>query len=163
MDLRVKMTARELFLFSVYHFYRSIPGIVSISCTFMALGTMAVIWSSQPALMRGVMALIFILVVAGQPFALYRKAVRQTADPQRSKEIHFKMDYNGIRVQQGKEKGALKWRQIVKVGRVSDIYILYLNKDQAYLIPGRVLDGSKKTQFLNLISQYVPAERRRRI
>lgn len=163
MDLRVKMTAREIFLFSVYHFYRSIPGCVSIACTIMALGAMGVIWYSQPAFMRGVMVVVFILVVFGQPFALHRKAVRQAAHPQLSREIHFKMDYNGIRVQQGKDKGSLRWKQILKVGKVSDIYILYLNKDQAYLIPERVLDGGKKEQFLELVRQYVPAEKRRRI
>ena len=161
MDLKVKMTAREIFLFSVNHFYRSLPGLISVGCTIMALGAVGVTWPAQPAVMRGVLALAFLLVLGSQPLILYRKAVRQASDPQLSREIHFKLDYNGIRVQQGKEKAVIYWKQIVKVGKVSDIYILYLTKDRAYLIPDRVLSGGRKEQFLDLVRQYVSAEKRR--
>ena len=40
---------------------------------------------------------------------------------------------------------------------------MYLTKDRAYLFPERVLDGSKKEQFLNVIREYVPAEKRKGI
>ena len=45
----------------------------------------------------------------------------------------------------------IRWKQIIKVGKGSDIYVLYLTKDRAYLFPQRVLEGGKKEQFLNLL------------
>lgn len=163
MDLRIKVTAREIFLFSLHHYYHSTPGFISIGCTILALGAVAVTWPAQPGYMKGVLALAVILVAATQPFVLYRKAGREALDPQRSKETHFKIDYNGLRAQQGKDKAMIHWNQIIKVGRVSDIYVLYLTKDRAYLFPERALADGKKEQFLKLLREYVPAEKRRGI
>ena len=107
--------------------------------------------------------LAVVLIACTQPFVLYRKAGREALDPQRSKETHFKIDYNGLRVHQGRDKAVIRWKQIIKVGKVSDIYVLYLTKDRAYLFPQRVLEGGKKEQFLNLLREYVPAELRKGI
>lgn len=163
MDLRIKVTAREIFLFSLHHYYHSTAGAISIGCSVLALGAVAATWSAQPGYMKGILALAVVLIAATQPFVLYRKAGKETLDPQRSRETHFKIDYNGLRVHQGKDKAVIRWNQIVKVGKISDIYILYLTKDRAYLFPERVLDGGKKEQFLNVIREYVPAEKRKGI
>lgn len=163
MDLRVKVTAREIFLFSLHHYYHSTPGFISIGCTVLALGAVAAAWNIQPGYMKATLALAVVLIAATQPFILYRKAGREALDPKRSKETHFKIDYNGLRVHQGKDKAVIRWNQIIKAGKVSDIYVLYLTKDRAYLFPERVLLGGKKEQFLNLLREYIPAEKRRGI
>ena len=163
MELRVKNTAREIFLFSMSHFYRSVPGIINVVCMIMALGLSAAVWGSQTGPMRVMLGAALAAALAVQPFVLYRKAAREAADPNRSREIHFKIDYNGLKVSQGKEKASIRWNQVLKVGKVSDIYIIYLTKNRAYLIPGRVLTGEKKEMFLGLIRQYVSTEKRRGI
>ena len=163
MDLRVKVTSRETFLFSLHHYYHSVPGFISIGCTILALGAVVATWPAQPGFMKAILALAVVLSACTQPFVLYRKAGREALDPQRSKETHFKIDYNGLRVHQGRDKAVIRWKQIIKVGKVSDIYVLYLTKDRAYLFPQRVLEGGKKEQFLNLLREYVPAELRKGI
>ena len=163
MDLRVKVTSREIFLFSLHHYYHSVPGFISIGCTILALGAVVATWPAQPGFMKAILALAVVLIACTQPFVLYRKAGREALDPQRSKETHFKIDYNGLRVHQGRDKAVIRCKQIIKVGKVSDIYVLYLTKDRAYLFPQRVLEGGKKEQFLNLLREYVPAELRKGI
>lgn len=163
MDLRIKVTAREIFLFSLHHYYHSTPGFISIGCTILALGAVAATWPAQPGYMKAALILAAFLIAATQPFVLYRKAGREALDPQRSRETHFKIDYNGLRIHQGKDKAVIRWNQIVKVGKISDIYILYLSKDRAYLFPERALAGGRKEQFLNLLREYLPAEKRKGI
>lgn len=94
--------------------------------------------------MKAILALAVVLIACTQPFVLYRKAGREALDPQRSKETHFKIDYNGLRVHQGRDKAVIRWKQIIKVGKVSDIYVLYLTKDRAYLVSAAGAGRRKK-------------------
>lgn len=163
MELRVKLTAKEMFLFTITHFYKSLTGILSVITTAMVVGIVAVSWSSQSGAFRAVLLAGVAFIVCLQPFMLYAKSARQARDPQLGKEIFYKMDYNGVKVQQGREKANIGWRQITKVGKIPGIYVLYLSKATAYLIPERTLSGGKKGQFLKLLDQYVDREKRKDI
>lgn len=163
MDLRVKLTAREIFVFSIYHFYKSMAGVISILCAAMVLGVVVVSWSSQTGILRLVLFLSAVVVVVCQPIMLYRKAVNQVRNNETGKEIIYKMDYNGLKVQQGREKAVIYWNQIIKVRRLPGIYVMYLNRSRAYLFPERVLDNGKKEQFMKVLAQYVPEEKRKGI
>lgn len=56
MDLRVKVTSREIFLFSLHHYYHSVPGFISIGCTILALGAVVATWPAQPGFMKAILA-----------------------------------------------------------------------------------------------------------
>lgn len=163
MDLRVKLTAKEIFIFSIYHFYRSMAGAISVICAAMVLGVVIVSWSSQTGILRLVLFLSAVVVVVCQPFMLYRKAVKQAQSNETGKEIIYKMDYNGLKVQQGREKAVVYWNQIIKVRRLPGMYVMYLNRSRAYLFPERVLMNGKKEQFMKVLAQYVPADKRKGI
>ncbi|MEG1575639.1 MAG: YcxB family protein [Clostridium sp.] len=163
MELRVKLMPKDIFMFSMYHFYQTIPGIISVACTILVLGVVAASWSAQPGVFRAIMLIGVVFVMVSQPFLIYQKAVRQTKDPQAGKEIYYKLDYNGIRVQQGKEKGTVSWSQVVKVRKIPGTFVVYLNRSRAYLFPYWALTGDKKTQFTSAINQYVSKEKRRGI
>lgn len=163
MDLRIKLTPKDIFLFSMSHFYKTIAGGISVACTLMVLGVVAVTWTSQTGIYKGLLVVGIIFVAVCQPITLYRKAVKQARDPQAGKEISYKMDYNGVHVQQGREKANINWNQILRVGRVPGITVFYLNRSRAYLFPDWVLAGDKKAEFLKLLNQYVPKEKRKGI
>lgn len=163
MDLRVKLKAKDIFIFSIFHFYKSVMGAVSVICTLLVLGVVAASWPMQTGIFRVILLLGAVVVAACQPFMIYQKAGRQVRDPQLGKEIQYKMDYNGVRVRQGKEKAVIGWNQIARVGRMPGLYVLYLNKSRAYLLPDRALVSGKKEQLLKLLNQYVPIEKRKGI
>lgn len=163
MDVRVKLKAGDIFRFSMYHFYRTITGIVSVFCTITVLGVVAASWSSQPGPFRVVLLVGIVFVAGCQPFVLYRKAVKQTKDPVLSKEISFKFDYSGFKAQQGKDKAVIRWTQIQKVRRIPGMYILYLEKARAYLVPDWALADGKREKFLELVHAHVDANKRRGI
>lgn len=163
MELRIKLTAADIYKFSMYHFYRSAPGVISVFCTVMVFGVVAVSWNAQPPSWRIGLLAGAVIVAACQPLVLYRKAVRQTQNPLLSKEIFMKLDHNGIKAQQGKDKANLRWKQIIKAKKIPGMHVLYLDRSNAYLIPGWVLDGSKKEEFEDLIKKHVAAEKRKGI
>lgn len=163
MELRVKLTAKDIFLFSVFHFYKTVVGGISVACTLMVIGIVAITWPSQTGFNRVVLLVGILFVTVCQPLTLYRKAVKQSKDPQAGKEIAYRMDYNGVHVQQGKDKANINWNQIVKVGRIPGITVFYLNRSRAYLFPDWALAGEKKTQFVKLLDQYVSKEKRKGI
>lgn len=161
MELRIKLSAKDIFTFSIIHFYKTFTGFLSVITTAMVIGVVAMSWPEQSGAFRGILLLGVIVVICLQPFMLYVKSVRQTRDPQLGKELYYKLDYNGIRVQQGREKSNISWRQIAKVGRIPGIYVIYLNKSTAYLIPDWALSGGKKEQFLKILDQYIDREKRK--
>lgn len=163
MELRIKLTAKEIFIFSIIHFYKTMAGVFSVICAAMVLGVVVVSWSSQTGVLRLVLFLSGVVVVVCQPFMLYQKAVKQTQNTETGKEIFYKMDYNGVKVQQGKEKAVVYWNQILKIKKLPGIYVMYLNRSRAYLFPERSLVGGKKEQFLKVLIQHVPAEKRKGI
>ena len=118
MDLRVKVTSREIFLFSLHHYYHSVPGFISIGCTILALGAVVATWPAQPGYTKVILALAVVLVACIQPFDLFRKAGREALDPQRSKNTHCKIDYNGISDQQGRDKDLFRRKPILQMGKV---------------------------------------------
>lgn len=163
MDLHVKLTAKDIFCFSMYHFYRTVTGIISMFCTVAVLGVVAASWSSQPGPFRVILFAGAVLVACCQPFIIYRKAVKQASDPVLSKEIFYKFDYSGFKVQQGKDKAMIRWTQIQTAKRIPGMYVLYLEKARAYLVPDWALTGDKKDRLLELIRAHVDERKRRGI
>lgn len=163
MDVRVKLTVKDIFSFSIYHFYKSTMGVISIFCTLAVILVTVAYWSLQSGLFQVILLTGVILVAGSQPFILYRKAVRQTKDPALSREILLKFDYSGFKAQQGKDKAAIRWSQLLKVKRIPGMYVLYLEKGRAYLLPDWALSGDKKRLLLELIRAHVNEKKRKGI
>ena len=159
MDLRVKVGAREIFLFSLHQFYRTMPGFFSIGCTLIAYGALFAVWGSLDTVMGIALFLAIAASMFSQVIMMRRRAEKQASDPNMSQETYFKFDYNGFKVTRGKEKAQIPWKQIIKVGKIKDIYVLYLTQNRAYLIPGEYLKNGREQKFLRLLKEYMPAER----
>lgn len=159
MELRIKLTEQELYSFMKRGFYRGAGGIVSFVCVMFLLVIVALSWTSQTPAGRIVLLIGVVLVMMMQPFMLRRKAAAQLRDPEQSKEIAMRVDYNGIRAQQGSTKANIGWRQVEKVTRIGEMYVITLHSGRSYLIPDRVLTGTKKEQFAKILKTYVPSEK----
>ena len=120
-------------------------------------------WPAQPGFMKAILALAVVLIACTQPFVLYRKAGREALDPQRSKETHFKIDYNGLRVHQGRDKAVIRWKQIIKSGKGVGHLCAVSDERQGLPVSAAGAGRRKKEQFLNLLREYVPAELRKGI
>lgn len=160
MEIKVKLTTKEIFLFSIYHFYRSWAGIMSIGVLIAAVVVTGIRWEGLDESVKDTLPIVIMLAAVMQVFILYRKAAKQAENPQMGQEIQYKLDYTGVRAHQGKNSSIVSWDQIVRVKRVFDMYVLYLAGRQGFLIPDRVLLlGNKRDRFLSVIKRYVAADR----
>lgn len=159
MELRIKLTEQEIYTFLKHTFYRGARGAVSLLCVLLMILVVAVSWNRQPPAGRVILLAGVVLLILMQPFALRRRVAAQIKDPEQSKEIYLRIDYNGLKAQQGREKANIGWRQVEKVTRLSGIYVIGLRGGKSYLIPDRVLTGTKKAQFEKLLKTYVSAEK----
>lgn len=159
----MRVTTREIFLFSLKNFYKGAIGIISIGFLVLALFIIGINWNSFAPESRNTLILAVALGGTAQVFMIFKRSEKQAKSPANQRDIYMKLDSQGIRVQQGREKGEVSWDQIIKAERISDFYVLYLSKGQAYLVPGLCLVGNRKARFLDLLKQHLDADRRKKL
>jgi hypothetical protein len=98
-----------------------------------------------------------------QIFAIWKQAERTARDAKTGAEIVFHIGDEGIRARQANGKGEISWDKLVKVKKIAGIYVLYLSRDKAYLMPKRVFRGSEEQIFLSMLTRNLPQEKRRGI
>jgi len=163
MDLRVKIQPKEIFIYSMYNFWAGMRGIGSIILTVLVIIAAA---ASEERLGTQVTNLVILGVIAltgFQIFAIWKQAERTAGDAKTGAEIVFHIGDEGIRARQANGKGEISWDKLVKVKKIAGIYVLYLGRDKAYLMPKRVFRGSEEQIFLSMLTRNLPQEKRRGI
>ena len=143
MDLRVKIQPKEIFIYSMYNFWAGLRGIGCIILTVLVIIAAA---ASEERLGTQVTNLVILGVIAltgFQIFAIWKQAERTAGDAKTGAEIC--------------------WDKLVKVKKIAGIYVLYLGRDKAYLMPKRVFRGSEEQIFLSMLTRNLPQEKRRGI
>ena len=163
MDLRVKIQPKEIFIYSMYNFWAGMRGIGSIILTVLVIIAAA---ASEERLGTQVTNLVILGVIAltgFQIFAIWKQAEHTAGDAKKGAEIVFHIGDEGIRTRQANSKGEIIWDKLVKVKKIAGIYVLYLDRDKAYLMPKRVFRGSEEQIFLSMLTRNLPQEKRRGI
>ena len=155
MDLRVKIQPKEIFIYSMYNFWAGLRGIGCIILTVLVIIAAA---ASEERLGTQVTNLVILGV-----FAIWKQAERTAGDAKTGAEIVFHIGDEGIRARQANCKGEISWDKLVKVKKIVGIYVLYLGRDKAYLMPKRVFRGSEEQIFLSMLTRNLPQEKRRGI
>lgn len=163
MDLRVKIQPKEIFIYSMYNFWAGLRGIGCIILTVLVIIAAA---ASEERLGTQVTNLVILGVIAltgFQIFVIWKQAERTAGDAKTGAEIVFHIGDEGIRARQANCKGEISWDKLVKVKKIAGIYVLYLGRDKAYLMPKRVFRGSEEQIFLSMLTRNLPQEKRRGI
>ncbi|RHQ86083.1 YcxB family protein [Clostridium sp. AF22-10] len=153
MDLRVKIQPKEIFIYSMYNFWAGLRGIGCIILTVLVIIAAA---ASEERLGTQVTNLVILGVIAltgFQIFAIWKQAERTAGDAKTGAEIVFHIGDEGIRARQANGKGEISWDKLVKVKKIAGIYVLYLGRDKAYLMPKRVFRGSEEQIFLSSLQE----------
>lgn len=157
MILKIKLSAKDLFRFSMIHSYQGQTGIFTAFC--VVVGIMMIFRGiAQSSAYYGLMGvLIMVLFVLVTPLTLYMKAKKQAAtNPMYKTESVYDMQEDGIHVTIDDQNGLIPWDQIIKIRYNWGMYILYTGKQSAFIFPDEAL-GSKKDEIMNYIYQHIPA------
>ena len=143
MKIQVKMTARDIFDFSMYSAYSGFAGIF----TFVFL-----------ILQRVMLLGCIILFVFVQPIMIWMKAKAHAKTTGYSTPINLDVSDEQIGVEQAGVTGELKWDQIWKVVRIPNMYIIKVGPTNGYLVPFRSIEG-RKQEFVDFCKRNLPPKK----
>ncbi len=158
----VKLTAKELWKFSMYHTNSGVLGIFNGLFTLVALFALVMRWSAlQPShrLLLGICAMIF---TVWQPALLYFKARKQARTPVISSAMYLTFGEDGLRVEQNGQHVDFKWEQMGRMDKLPSLVILYMDRMHAYLLPMAAIGGQAE-EFFEMARHHLTDKQRRRI
>lgn len=160
--IEIKLTAKDLWKFSMYHSYQGLQGLFHVIFSAAAVLLLITTWSADSIPYRVLLIVCALMFTVWQPGILYLKAIRQAKTPMIKNTTTLSFDDEGILVSQAEERLVVLWENIEKVERKKDMMILYMDRVHAYLLPDSVM-GEKRAAIRGLIKEKLPPERRKRI
>lgn len=157
----LNLTAGDLWRFSMHHANSGFKGIFNLIFTVAAFFLLVVRWNTLVFSQRLLLVVCALLFSVWQPVLLYWKARRQAKLPAITQTIFLTLGQEEVTVEQGEQKLAFTWDKIVRLDRMKDMAVMYMDRVHAYLIPGRAL-GEDSEGFDQMVQKCLPAERYRR-
>lgn len=161
MKISINMTRKDLFVYSIYNSFSGMKGFFNIAWTLVWIAALAVSFNVpeyQPARRIGMLVCIMLFTVI-QPVMIWRRTGRSAKTKTFTQTIHLTLD-DKLLVQQAEASGELEWKQVRKVIRLKNMYVLDMGYGRAYLIPKRSIEG-REEEFLAVLCDKIPKNRRK--
>lgn len=162
MEFTVQLSAKELWMFSLYHANGGMLGIFNILFTAAALFLLVTKWSSVTTMYRILLIVCVLLFTVWQPLLLYNKARKQAKSPAVKNPMVLSFGEEGLWVSQNGQEAGFSWEQMGRMDKAWGLTVLYMDRVHAYLLPNRVL-GEQAEAFYDMARKHLPKGQRRRI
>ena len=97
-----------------------------------------------------------------QPFLLWTKAKKQAKRPAVKDPMRLVFDDEKLTVSQTDNQAEFTWEQMGLLDAKPSMYILYMDRVHAYLLPKTALTDQEEA-FRELVTAHLPKEKRRKI
>lgn len=155
---RVRMTANDLWRFSMYHANKGYLGVFNVLFTLAAL-FLLVFQSGQMLLPQRLLLVVCALMfTVWQPMLLLVKARKQAAGRGMKEPIDMFFGDEGIRAEQGGESVELAWDDVRRVKKIPGELIIYTDRIHAYLLPDAAVGGQRE-ELNKLLHEKLPKEK----
>ncbi len=155
-EFRVKLTAGDLWHFTMYHAYSGMTGVFCVIFTLVAVVLILTRWNVLETYQKGLLVICLLLFTIWQPGLLYYKACKQAKRPAIAAPMELTFSRSeGLRVRQNGQSARFAWDQIGRVDRHGSMLIIYLDRIHAYLLPKTVL-GEDEESFYGLLKDCLP-------
>ncbi len=160
MRFEVKLTAKELWQFSMYHANAGATGLFNLIFTAAALFLLVVRWGTLTAAYRLLLFGCVLIFTVLQPLLLYGKVRRQAKTPAMAEPMYLTFKEDGLKVEQHGQEAVFAWNQMGRMDKKPAMVVLYMDRVHAYLLPRKIL-GEQEEAFLEMVKTYLPKERRK--
>lgn len=161
-QFHIQVTAKDLWMFSMYHSNKGYLGVFNVLFTLASLYLLATRWGESGVFYRLLLLMCALMFTVWQPGLLFLKAMKQAGNDRLKEPMDMTFTKEGFTVVQGDQSMEVAWDQVTKVARIKGEYILYMSTVRAYLVPDQVL-GEKKEAFVGFLREVMPKERFKRI
>ena len=160
MRFEVRLTAKELWQFSMYHANAGAAGMFNLIFTAAALFLLVFRWGMLTAAYRLLMFGCVLIFTVLQPMLLYGKVRRQAKTPAIAEPMYLTFKEEGLLVEQSGQEALFTWEQMGRMDKKPTMIVLYMDRVHAYLLPKKVL-GERQEEFFEMVNAYLPRERRK--
>ena len=161
-DVTLRITAKDLWMFSMYHANAGFMGMFNLIFSLAALYLLIFRWSTTTVPYRCLLVVCALIFTVWQPFLLWNKARKQAKRPAVKNPMRLIFDDEKLTVSQEENSADFTWEQMGRLDAKSSMYILYMDRVHAYLIPKETL-GEQEETFRELVTAHLPKERRRKV
>jgi len=134
----MKLNAKDIWLFSMYHSNRGFLLIFNILFTVAMYYFMITTWNRIDIPRK---ILMFLIV---QPAMLYLKSQKQARTDAVRAGLSLSLDDEGIEVSSGDEKVDFKWESGFRSRILPGIIVIYVDAIRGYLLPDRYTKDNKE-------------------
>lgn len=141
-EFDIRLTAGELYAFSMHHAYSSISGIAGLILSFGSLIICAFNFRNFENTTIIALIVIGLLFTVVQPAMLYSKAkVQAKKNESISGSLHYKLSEDGIKISQGEQTAFVKWYEVRKRKMAKNAMYVYMSPVRAFIFPKRQCNG----------------------
>lgn len=135
-EFDIKPQAKDLYRFNMKKTYTGMHGWVSVILSVLAFVMAGVTIGQAEALYTVIYLFCGVMFLCYLPVALWRSANRIIKTNEiLSGTVHYELSEEGIRLTQGEESGDLKWNEVYKLVSDRKLVLIYVNRQNAYIIP----------------------------
>lgn len=139
----IKPQAKDLYRFNMRKTYTGLYGWVSIILAVLAFVMAAVTVGQTEVLYTLLYLFCGVLFLFYLPFALWKSANRIIKSNEiLSGTVHYELSEEGIFLTQGEESGKLEWNEVYKLVSDAKQVLIFVNRQNAYIIPREQLGDS---------------------
>ncbi|MBO4395947.1 MAG: YcxB family protein [Eubacterium sp.] len=134
-EFDVKMDAKSLSGFVLYHNYMRPGGIIGILLSLVAIGALIIRWDVWTGVQRCLLVVLALLFLIFQPLMLLQKANSQLHSPAFATPMHYRFDEEKFTIEQGGRSEEFAYADIRKAVFHKNVAYLYMTAVSAFIIP----------------------------
>ncbi len=135
-EFDIRLTAGELFVFTMHHTYSSASGIAGLVISIGSLVLCAArfkYFDSTTIMALLITGLLFTVI---QPVMLYWKSrVQVKKNESINDDLHYRISEEGIEVSQGEQQAFVKWYEVRKRKITKNAMYIYMSPIRAFIFP----------------------------
>lgn len=132
----VQMTAKEVYMFTMYHVYHGFSGILGLCLSLAAFINLVLSFNSLSDQNKTILTFVAAWFTVLEPIRMFLRARKQVKRTKAySQPLNYILNEEGITVSQDGESQTIAWENLVKIVKTRSQYLFYSSKIHAFIFP----------------------------
>lgn len=136
----VKMTAGEVYRFTIYHMYHKFSGIFGVGLSLVAFIMLITSFESLTDQSRVILVMIAVWFTILVPVILFFRSKGQVKrNKSYQKPLNYQLDRTGITVSQDDVEQTIAWENLMKIIETKSQFLIYSSNIHAFVFPKKAV------------------------
>lgn len=141
----VKMTAKEVYRFTLYHVYHSASGLIGVMLSLLALIYLLFNFNEMSDLNKTIMIIVAAWFTVWEPIMMFSRSKAQVKrNKVYQKPLNYRIDENGIAVSQDEEHQVIAWENLLKIVETKTQFLIYSSRIHSFIFPKSLMEGQEQ-------------------